>query len=69
MGIIRNGTAVSQLTFVPSDGVVMGGEPFVALAMRAQDRLVRLGTPAGLAPQKVRSRACNRVGESRAYPP
>ena len=45
MGIIRNGTAVSQLTFVPSDGVVMGGEPFVALAMRAQDRLMRLGRP------------------------
>jgi hypothetical protein len=45
MGILRNGTAVSQLTFVPADGVVMGGEPFVALAMRAQDRLARLGRP------------------------
>lgn len=45
MGIIRNGTAVSQLTFVPADGVVMGGGPFIALAMRAQDRLVRLGKP------------------------
>jgi DNA-directed RNA polymerase specialized sigma24 family protein len=45
MGIIRNGTAVSQLTFVPADGVVIGGEPFVALAMRAQDRLARLGRP------------------------
>jgi hypothetical protein len=47
MGIIRHGTAVAQLTFVPADGVVMGGEPFVALAMRAQDRLVRLGKPQG----------------------
>jgi hypothetical protein len=45
MGVVRNGTAVAQLSFVPSDGVVMGGEPFVALAMRAQDRLVRLGKP------------------------
>jgi hypothetical protein len=45
MGILRNGTAVSQLTFVRADGVVMGGEPFVALAMRAQDRLARLGRP------------------------
>jgi hypothetical protein len=47
MGIIRNGTAVSQLTFVPADGVVMGNEPFIALAMRAQDRLLRLGRPKG----------------------
>ena len=39
MGIIRNGTAVSQLTFVPADGVVMGGDPFIALGMRAQERL------------------------------
>jgi len=45
MGIIRNGTAVSQLTFVPADGVVVGGEPFIVLAMRAQDRLLRLGRP------------------------
>lgn len=47
MGILRNGTAVSQLTFVPADGVVMGGEPFIALALRAQDRLARLGRPKG----------------------
>lgn len=47
MGIVRNGTAVSQLTFVPADGVTMGSEPFVALALRAQDRLARLGRPAG----------------------
>jgi hypothetical protein len=45
MGVVRKGTAVAQLTFVPSDGVVMGGDPFVALAMRAQDRLARLGRP------------------------
>lgn len=45
MGILRNGTAVSQLTFVPADGVVMGGEPFIKLAMRAQERLARLGRP------------------------
>ena len=45
MGVVRNGTAVAQLTFVPSGGVVMGGKPFIALAMRAQDRLVRLGKP------------------------
>ena len=45
MGIIRNGTAVSQLTFVPADGVVMGGDPFIALGMRAQERLLRLGKP------------------------
>ena len=45
MAIIRNGTAVAQLTFVPADGVVMGGEPFVALAMRAQQRLAQLGKP------------------------
>ena len=47
MGIVRNGTAVAQLTFVPAEGVVMGSEPFVALAMRAQDRLARLGRPQG----------------------
>ena len=47
MGIVRNGTAVAQLTFVPANGVVMGSEPFVALAMRAQDRLARLGRPQG----------------------
>ena len=45
MAIIRNGTAVAQLTFVPADGVVVGGAPFVALAQRAQDRLLRLGKP------------------------
>ena len=45
MAIIRNGTAVSQLTFVPADGVVMGGDPFIALGMRAQERLARLGKP------------------------
>jgi hypothetical protein len=45
MGILRNGTAVSQLTFVPADGVVMGGGPFIELAMRAQERLARLGKP------------------------
>ncbi len=47
MGVVRNGTGVSQLTFVPADGVVMGAEPFIALAMRAQDRLVRLKKPKG----------------------
>jgi hypothetical protein len=47
MGILRNGTAVSQLTFVPADGVVMGSEPFIALARRAQERLARLGRPKG----------------------
>jgi DNA-directed RNA polymerase specialized sigma24 family protein len=45
MGIIRNGTAVCQLTFIPTEDVVMGGDPFVTLAMRAQERLVRLGRP------------------------
>ncbi|WP_372735112.1 hypothetical protein [Nocardioides sp.] len=45
MGIIRNGTAVSQLTFIPSGRVVMGSEAFISLAMRAQERLLRLGKP------------------------
>jgi DNA-directed RNA polymerase specialized sigma24 family protein len=47
MAILRNGTALSQLTFVPADGVVMGSEPFITLATRAQDRLARLGRPKG----------------------
>ena len=47
MGVVRRGTAVSQLTFVPADGVVMGAEPFIELALRAQDRLARLKKPKG----------------------
>ena len=46
MAVIRKGNAVAQLTFVPSEDVSIGAEPFVALARRAQDRLRQLATPA-----------------------
>lgn len=45
MAIIRNGTAVSQVTFVPSDDVTMPQEAFIALGRRAQARLAELGPP------------------------
>ena len=45
MAIIRNGTAVSQITFVPSGEVTMASEAFVDLGIRAQWRLAELGPP------------------------
>jgi DNA-directed RNA polymerase specialized sigma24 family protein len=47
MAIIRNGTAVSQVTFVPSGEVTMASEAFIKLGMRAQARLAELGPPGG----------------------
>ena len=46
MAVIREGNAVAQLTFVPSDDVSIGPEAFQALAHRAQERLGQLATPA-----------------------
>jgi DNA-directed RNA polymerase specialized sigma24 family protein len=46
MAVIRTGTAVGQLSFVPSDDVSIGPVAFVTLAHRAQERLQQLATPA-----------------------
>jgi DNA-directed RNA polymerase specialized sigma24 family protein len=42
MAAIREHGAVAQLTFVPSEDVSIGADPFVALARRAQERLGEL---------------------------
>ena len=42
MAAIREGGAVAQLTFVPSEDVSIGADPFVTLAHRAQERLRQL---------------------------
>jgi hypothetical protein len=42
MAAIREGGAVAQLTFVPSEDVSIGPDPFVTLAHRAQERLRQL---------------------------
>ena len=44
MAAIREGGAVAQLTFVPSEDVSIGADPFVTLARRAQERLRQLST-------------------------
>ena len=48
MAAIREGGAVAQLTFVPSEDVSIGADPFVTLVHRAQERLRQLA-PAGVA--------------------
>jgi hypothetical protein len=45
MAAIREGGAVAQLTFVPSEDVSIGADPFVTLAHRAQERLRQLAIP------------------------
>ena len=45
MAAVREGGAVAQLTFVPSEDVSIGADPFVTLVRRAQERLRQLGTP------------------------
>ena len=45
MAAIREGGAVAQLTFVPSEDVSIGADAFVTLAHRAQERLGQLATP------------------------
>ena len=42
MAAIREGGAVAQLTFVPSDDVSIGADQFVTLVRRAQERLRQL---------------------------
>lgn len=42
MAIVRNGTSVAQVGFVPSDKVTMTDTDFTALAQRAADRLTYL---------------------------
>ena len=44
MAAIREGGAVAQLTFVPSEDVSVGADPFLTLAHRAQERLRQLST-------------------------
>ncbi len=45
MAAIREGGAVAQLTFVPSEDVSIGADPFVTLVHRAQERLRQLTSP------------------------
>jgi DNA-directed RNA polymerase specialized sigma24 family protein len=47
MGIVREGTAVGQVGFVPEPGVTMGPDAFVALVTRAGERLPAMPPPAG----------------------
>ncbi len=47
MGIVRMGTAVGQVSFVPDSGVTMGPGAFVALVERAGERLPAMPPPAG----------------------
>lgn len=47
MAILRRGTAVAQLTFVPAQDVSMPREAFLALADRALERLPRLSARGG----------------------
>ncbi len=47
MGIVREGTAVGQVGFVPDRGVTMGTGDFVALVARAGERLPAMPPPAG----------------------
>ena len=47
MGIVREGTAVGQVGFVPEPGVTMGPDAFVALVSRAGERLPAMPPPAG----------------------
>ncbi|HEU5455180.1 MAG TPA: hypothetical protein VFU85_05795, partial [Nocardioides sp.] len=46
MGIVREGTAVGQVSFVPDSGVTMGPDAFVALVERAGERLPAMPPPA-----------------------
>jgi len=46
MGIVREGTAVGQVGFVPEPGVTMGTDAFVALVSRAGERLPAMPPPA-----------------------
>ena len=45
MAVLREGNAVAQLTFVPSEDISIGPEAFQTLAHRAQERLGQLATP------------------------
>jgi len=47
MGIVREGTAVGQVGFVPDAGVTMPPGAFVALVERAGERLPAMPPPAG----------------------
>ncbi|WP_298515090.1 hypothetical protein [uncultured Nocardioides sp.] len=42
MAVVREGNAVAQITFVPTEDVSIGPEAFIALAYRAQERLGQL---------------------------
>jgi DNA-directed RNA polymerase specialized sigma24 family protein len=46
MGIVREGTAVGQVGFVPEPGVTMGPGDFVSLLVRAGERLPAMPPPA-----------------------
>jgi DNA-directed RNA polymerase specialized sigma24 family protein len=47
MAAIREGNAVAQLTFVPSNDISIGSTAFVTLAHRAQERLAQLAKQSG----------------------
>lgn len=45
MGVVRTGTAVAQVGFVPEGSVTMGSDAFVALVERASERLPQMPRP------------------------
>ena len=45
MAVLRSGTAISQLGFIPAKGVEMGPGAFIGLSERALDRLGRMPKP------------------------
>ena len=45
MAVLRNGTAISQIGFIPAQGVAMAPGAFAALADRALLRLQRMPEP------------------------
>jgi hypothetical protein len=47
MGIVRDGTSIAQVGFVPDRKVVMRPGAFVALVHRALDRLGAMPPPKG----------------------
>jgi N-acyl-L-homoserine lactone synthetase len=45
MGIVRQGSAVGQVGFVPEPGVTMSQDDFVSLVERAGERLEAMPAP------------------------
>ena len=64
MGIVRRGTAVSQLGFIPAAGATMGADPFVTMVERAQQRLAGLPGPAKVRSDRDRAKPSGSTGKA-----